>query len=142
MKPTAVLVLAVLLAGCGSAEEKYDPNAGLESCKSDDCEEQIADLQAQVEKLPEIESAGLRYFPGKPALGPLVTGTVHLASADPAVCEEIADGIGKLAWNSDVAPIDGIDLDCFPSKATNSEYLDVSWILEPESFRDSWGERG
>jgi hypothetical protein len=145
-RPLALLPLVgLVLSACGGDDPNsdYDPNADMPSCAETRC---VAETNALAKDIAEVSGVArvneLRYVPDQITDGPHIGGEVVLSAGNTrADCDALEGPFGRLLWESNVAPVDGLTVTCRAPGTDDAGYVSASWVLEPATFRDKWGPR-
>jgi hypothetical protein len=135
----------VLLAGaCG--EDRVDASQAdddLPDCSAEACEAEVAAYADEVAALPVVRSVEMEYEARQITDGPSVSGEVRVTAGTD--CADLGDDLGRLLWQSDVAPANAVTLLCFRPGASGADYefADYAFVLEDAGeLTARWGPRG
>jgi hypothetical protein len=140
--PGALALLALCVA-CTPPDR-----AGPPDCSETDCREQVDALVAEVESLEgvaavedvELAAEG----PLSSSASPVLDMTLRISSPDRADCADYEGRLGRLAWESEVAPLGGTKATCLP-RGTDGPGELISFAFASESVREQleqeWGPR-
>jgi hypothetical protein len=148
MRPRLLALLTLsglMLSACGGSdpESDYDPNAGMPSCEKTRCIAETRELAEKIAELPGVAKVNeLRYVPDQITDGPHIGGELRIpAGQSVAKCDALEDYVARLLWESRVAPVNGMLVNCRVGGSDRAENLSVSWTLDPLTYRDKWGPR-
>jgi copper chaperone CopZ len=143
--PAVLMVVALASSACAEEDPSsdYDPNAGLVSCAEHMCANEVNAIRKEVAALPGVARVlSIRYHPKQITDGPSVGGEILLTEGKTATdCKDLEEPLGRLAWQSEVAPLNGIELTCRLRDATEGTYVSATWVLDATAYRDKWGPR-
>jgi hypothetical protein len=142
----APLLAAVLLVGACSGDDTVDASRAdddLPDCSAEECAAEVAAYADEVAALPLVRSVDLAYEPDQVTAEPSVSGEVTVTAGTD--CADLEDDLGRLLWQSQVAPASSVTLRCYQPGESGSDYefAGFAFVLKDEAvLTDDWGPRG